>query len=58
MTRVRVPGTHWDMRLGGPQNQSGRGVEENKSHPLLGLEPPITQPVATLTTERYQILYL
>jgi hypothetical protein len=35
-----------DMRLGGPQSQSGRGGEEDNSQPLPGLEPQIIQPVA------------
>jgi hypothetical protein len=33
-----------DRRLGGPQSRSGRGGEEKKSQPLLGLEDPIIQP--------------
>jgi hypothetical protein len=39
-----------DRRLGGPQSQSGRGGEEKNSQPLLGLEPPIIQPVAQRCT--------
>jgi hypothetical protein len=35
-----------DRRLGGPQSRSGRGGEEKNSHALLGLEPPIIQPIA------------
>jgi hypothetical protein len=32
--------------LNGHQSRSGRGGEEKNSQPLLGLEPPIIQPVA------------
>jgi hypothetical protein len=35
-----------DRRLDGSQSQYGRGGEEKNSQPLLGLEPPIIQPVA------------
>jgi hypothetical protein len=35
-----------ERRLDGPQNRSGRGVEEKNSQPLPGLEPPIIQLVA------------
>jgi hypothetical protein len=35
-----------DRRLSGPQSRSGRGGEEKNSQHLLGLEPPIMQPVA------------
>jgi hypothetical protein len=28
-----------DIRLGGPQNQSGHSVEEKNSQPLPGIEP-------------------
>jgi hypothetical protein len=35
-----------DRRLGKPQNWSGHSGEEKNSQPLLGLEPPIIQPVA------------
>jgi hypothetical protein len=35
-----------DRRLGGAQSRSGRGGEEKNSQPLLGLEPPIIQPIA------------
>jgi hypothetical protein len=35
-----------DMRLGGPQSQSGFGGEEKNSQPLAGLKSPITQLVA------------
>jgi hypothetical protein len=46
-----------DRRLGRPQSQSGCGGEEKNSHPLLGLEPPIIQPVAQCyTTELYWLL--
>jgi hypothetical protein len=40
-----------DRRLGGLQIQSGCGGEEKNSHPLLGLESLIIQPVA----QRYTI---
>jgi hypothetical protein len=39
-----------DRRLGGPQSRSGRGGEEKSSQPLLGLKPPIVQPVAQRST--------
>jgi hypothetical protein len=43
-----------DRRLGGPQTRSGRDGEEKYSQPLLGIEPPIIQPVAqSYTTELY-----
>jgi hypothetical protein len=46
-----------DRRLGGPQSRSGRVGEEKNSEPLLGLEPPIIQPVAQrYTTEIYRLL--
>jgi hypothetical protein len=46
-----------DRRLSGPQSRSGRGGEEKNSQPLLGLEPPIIQPVAQrYTTEMSRIL--
>jgi hypothetical protein len=35
-----------DRKLVWPQNRFERGGEEDNSHPLLGLEPPIIQPVA------------
>jgi len=35
-----------DRRLGSLQSRSGHGSEEKNSQPLLGLEPPIIQPVA------------
>jgi hypothetical protein len=38
-----------DRRVGGPQNWSGPGGEEKNSQSLLGLEPPIIQPI----TQRY-----
>jgi hypothetical protein len=38
-----------NRRLGGPQSWSGGSGEEKNSLPLLGLEPPIIQPV----TQRY-----
>jgi hypothetical protein len=42
----------FDRRRGGTQNRSGHGGEEKNSQPLLGLEPPIIQPVAQrYTTE-------
>jgi hypothetical protein len=34
-----------DRRLGGSQNRSGRSGEEKNLQPLLGLEPPIIQPI-------------
>jgi hypothetical protein len=34
-----------DRRLGVPQSRSGDGGEEKSSQLLLGLEPPIIQPV-------------
>jgi hypothetical protein len=46
-----------DMKLGGPQSRSGRGAEENNWKPLLGLEPPIIQPVAqSYTAELCRLL--
>jgi hypothetical protein len=46
-----------DRRLGEPQSRSGRGGEEKHSQPLLGLEPPIIQPVAQrYTTELSRLL--
>jgi hypothetical protein len=40
------------MRLGGLQNRSESGDEMKNKQPLLGLEPPIIQPVAQrYTTE-------
>jgi hypothetical protein len=36
-----------DRRLGGSQRRSGRGVEEENSEPLPGLEPPIIQPISS-----------
>jgi hypothetical protein len=46
-----------DRRLGGPQSRPGRGGEEKNSQPLLGLEPPIIQPVAQrYTTELSRLL--
>jgi hypothetical protein len=45
------------MMLGGAQSRSGRGSEEKNSQPLLGLEPPITQPVAQrYTTELSRLI--
>jgi hypothetical protein len=38
-----------DRRLGGPQNRSGRGGGEKISQSLVGLQPPIIQPVAELS---------
>jgi hypothetical protein len=35
-----------DRRLGGPYSQSECGGEEKMSQLLLGLEPPIIQPIA------------
>jgi hypothetical protein len=35
-----------DRRLGELQSRSGRGGEEKNFQPLLGLQPPIIQPVA------------
>jgi hypothetical protein len=40
-----------DRRLGEPQSLSGRGGEEKNSQPLLGIEPPIIQPVAQVKNE-------
>jgi hypothetical protein len=34
-----------DLRLGGPQSQYGHGGEEKNSQPLLGIKPPIIQPI-------------
>jgi hypothetical protein len=43
-----------DRRLGGIQNQTGRGREEKNSQPLPGLELPTIQPVAQrYTTELF-----
>jgi hypothetical protein len=39
-----------DRRLGGAQNQSGHGGEENNSQPLPGLEPQIIKTVAQCFT--------
>jgi hypothetical protein len=36
--------------LGGPKGRSERGGEEKNSQPLLGIEPPITQPVGQRCT--------
>jgi len=45
-----------DKRLGGPQSRSGLGGVEKNSQPLLGLEPPIIQPVAQrYTIELYRL---
>jgi hypothetical protein len=41
------------MRLGGPQNRSGRGGEVKNSQLLQGLEPPIIQPVTSAITLNY-----
>jgi hypothetical protein len=35
-----------DRRLSGPYSRFGHGGKEKNSQPLLGLEPPIIQPVA------------
>jgi len=35
-----------DRRLGGSQSRPEHGGEEKNSLPLLGLEPPIMQPIA------------
>jgi hypothetical protein len=41
-----------DRGLSGPRSRSGHCGEEKNSHPLSGLEPPISQPVAQrYTTE-------
>jgi hypothetical protein len=46
-----------DRRLSENQNRSGHGGEEKNSQPLLGLEPPIIQPIAQrYTTELSRIL--
>jgi hypothetical protein len=40
---------HWhplDRRLSSPQSRSGRGGEEENSHLLPGLEPPIIRPAS------------
>jgi hypothetical protein len=48
-----------DRRLAGPQRRSGRGGEEKNVQPLLGLEPPIIQPVAQrCTTELFRLLHI
>jgi hypothetical protein len=47
-----------DSRLGGPQSRSGRGGEEKNSQHLLGLEPPINQPVAQRYTAELSRLCL
>jgi hypothetical protein len=50
--QVKSPCFLLDRGLDGPQSRSGRGGEEKNSQPLLGLEPPIIQPVAQrYTTE-------
>jgi hypothetical protein len=46
-----------DKRLDMPQNSSGRGGEEKNFQPLLGLKPPIIQPIAQrYTTELSRLL--
>jgi hypothetical protein len=46
-----------DRSLGGPQIRSGYRGEENNSHPLLGLEPLLIQPVGQrCTTELSRLL--
>jgi len=37
-----------DRRLGGPQSLYGCSGEAENSQPLLGLKPPITQPIAQI----------
>jgi hypothetical protein len=44
-------------RLGGPQSQSGCVGEEKNSQPLLGLQPPIIQPVAQCYTTEVSGFY-
>jgi hypothetical protein len=44
--RGKSPCYPLERRLGGPQRRCGRGGEEKNSQSLLGLEPPIMQPVA------------
>jgi hypothetical protein len=47
-----------DRRLGEPQSRAGRGGEEKNSQPLLGLEPPIMQPVLiAILTIKFYMLY-
>jgi len=44
-------------RLSGPQSRSGHGGEEKNSQSLMGLEPPIIQPVVQRhTTELSRLL--
>jgi hypothetical protein len=53
----RSPRYPLNTRLGGPQSQSGHGGEEKNSQTLLGLEPPIIEPVAqSYTTELSRLL--
>jgi hypothetical protein len=47
-----------DRRLGGPQSQSGHGGKQKNSQPLLGLKPPIFQPVAQCYTKLSCLLYM
>jgi len=42
-----------DRRLGEPQTQYGHGGEEKNFQPLLGLKPPIIQPIAQCYTTGY-----
>jgi hypothetical protein len=56
--KIRYP---LDRRLGGPQSQSGRGVEEKNSQLPPGIEPqssdrPARKPVA-IPTELSRLLY-
>jgi hypothetical protein len=46
-----------DRRLGGPHSRAGRGGEEKHSQPLLGLEPPIIQPVVQRYTTELSLSY-
>jgi hypothetical protein len=47
-----------DRRLRGPQSQSGRDGKDKNSQAILGLEPPVIQPIAKrYTTELSQLLF-
>jgi hypothetical protein len=55
----KVPRYTLDRKLDGPQSRSVHGGEEKNSQPLLGLEPPIIQPVAQrYTTELSRLLVI
>jgi hypothetical protein len=48
----KSPSYSLDRRPDGPQSRSEHGGEEKNSHPVLGFEPPIVQPLAQrYTTE-------